>query len=493
MATRALKTNRSLANFASKKTLGKAMTNGEWSDLQEIIPSGIQMSTQTIFGEDIPSSPATEPTTTLWGVTGTVQYVELVPVEISTSIYDADSDTEASGGDDTPQNTGPHSWYLKLPDDYETLADGAHSKVGTGAFTNGSVLYESLGKLQAVPTSFYLNSSNPGSNPYKPKIYYWDGSTEGSKSTNPLSETYPVDWFFDPYNGVVFFQEYDPNVVPYKIGCYLYIGDFSNDTTGGTTTLAGLTDTNVPTPSNGQVLTYNDTNAKWEAQDASATGGIARYEYAHTGASETAGSDITIPSMDFSGSIPTSADVQLFLNGQLLKQGTTTDVANGDVDFAFPSDTEVRCGFDVDEGDTLVIFHTTTSFSTGKPFVTHVQDSSFDNALVLTAGDGITIAPYSGTQLLVSNTGLVQRTKANFTGLTHTSNVFTFTFGSIDFDTVSHSDHRIDVFVDGVLQEKDYNYEFVTNPSNGTLEPNQLEWIDGNTPSNSARITIIIY
>ena len=493
MATRALKTNRSLANFASKKTLGKAMTNGEWSDLQEIIPSGIQMSTQTIFGEDIPSSPSNEPTTTLWGVTGTVQYVELVPVEISTSIYDADQDTEASGGDDTPQNTGPHSWYLKLPDDYETLADGAHSKVGTGAFTNGSVLYESLGKLQAVPTAFYLNPSNPGLNPYKPKIYYWDGSTEGSKSTNPLSETYPVDWFFDPYNGVVFFQEYDPNVIPYKIGCYLYIGDFSNDTTGGVSTLSDLTDTNIPSPSNGQVLTYNDTNAKWEAQDASASGGIAKYEYLHAGAVLAAGVDITIPSLNFNGIVPNDADVQLFLNGQLLKLGTTGEVSSNDADYAFSSDTQIRLILDIEEDDSIVIFHTTTSFSTGKPFVTHIQDSSFNNALVLAAGDGIEIVPYQGTELRVNNTGLVQRTKGNFTGLSHVGNVFTFNFGSVDFSNVSHSDHRIDVFVDGVLKEKDFDYGFVTNPLNGTLEPNQLEWINGTPPANSARFTIIIY
>ena len=143
MTTRALKTNRSLANYAAKKTLGKAMTNGKWSDLQEIIPSGIQMSTQTIFGEDIPNSPANEPTTTLWGVTGTVQYVELIPVQINTSVYEADVEKELTGGDDT-QDNGPHSWYLKLPDDYTTVADGTHAKVGTGVFTNGSVLYESL-------------------------------------------------------------------------------------------------------------------------------------------------------------------------------------------------------------------------------------------------------------------------------------------------------------------------------------------------------------
>ena len=65
MPVRALKTNRSLANFAAKKVLGKATTNGEWSELQEIIPSGVQMSTATIFGEVIPGSPANEPTTTL--------------------------------------------------------------------------------------------------------------------------------------------------------------------------------------------------------------------------------------------------------------------------------------------------------------------------------------------------------------------------------------------------------------------------------------------
>ena len=122
-----------------------------------------------------------------------------------------------------------------------------------------------------------------------------------------------------------------------------------------------------------------------------------------------------------------------------------------------------------------------------------MQDSSFDNALVLTAGDGIEIVPYSGTELRVNNTGLVQRTKANFTGLTHSGNIFTFGLGAIDFETVSHSDHRIDIFVDGILQEKNYNYDFVTNPSNGTLEPKQLQWIGGSAPTDSARFTIIIY
>jgi len=501
MTTRALKTNRSLANYAAKKTLGKAMTNGKWSDLQEIIPSGIQMSTQTIFGEDIPSSPSNEPTSTLWGVTGTVQYVELIPVEISTSIYEADVDKELTGGDDT-QDNGPHSWYLKLPADYEEPLDGngvaispnpnQNPNKGTGVFVNDSVVYESLGKLQVVPTSFYLDPNDPGTNPYAPKVYYWDGSDPATKSSSALSTTYPVDWFFDPYNGVLFFQEYRSDTIPYKVGCYIYIGDFSNETTGGATTLSGLTDTDVPTPSNGQVLTYNDTSAKWEAQDASATGGIARYEYNHAGATESAGNDITIPSLDFNGTLPNEADVQLYLNGQLLKQGSNADVAGNTVDYSFPSDTEVRCSFDVVQDDSIVIFHTTTSFSTGKPFVTHVQDSSFDNALVLTGGEGISIAPYQGTQLLISNTGLVQRSKIKQTGLNHVANVFTFTLGAIDFSTVAHADSRIDIFVNGILKEKDYDYEFV-DAGNATLEAAQVEWIDASVPLNTDRFTIIIY
>jgi hypothetical protein len=493
MATRALKTNRSLANFASKKVLGKAMTNGEWSELQEIIPSGIQMSTQTIFGEDIPSGPSTEPTTTLWGVTGTVQYVELIPVEISTSIYDADADTESSGGDDTPQNNGPHSWYLKLPDDYEDVAESSHSKVGTSPFDNDSILYESLGKLQAVPTSFYLNPSDPGSNPYKPKIYYWDGTNESSKSSNPLSETYPVDWFFDPYNGIVFFQEYDANVIPYKVGCYIYIGEFSNSTTGGSTTLAALTDTDVSSPTNGQVLAYNSTTSKWEPDNSAGSGGIERYEYTHSGSSLSIGTDITVPSMDFNGVVPTTTDTQVFLNGQLLKGGSTSDVSNNLVDYAFSSDTELRVNFGVEAQDILAIFHITTSFSSGRPFITHTQDSTLDNALVLTQGDGITIQSGANpTQLVISNSGLVQRTKLNQTGLTHSSDVFTFSLGAIDFSTVSHEDSRIDVFVNGILQEKDHNYQFVDD-GNGTLESNKLEWIDGSTPTASGRFTIIIF
>ena len=170
MPVRNFKTERNLAQYASKKVVGKAHTRGDISDLQENIPSGVQMSTETIFGEAIPEGPANPPGDVLWGVTDTVQYVELDAVVIPGTIYAAASDSKYAG-DDTPQSEGPHAWYLKLPSDYQTVSDGAHVNVGFGSFLNDQIVYETLGKLQIVPTSFYLDVANPASNPYAPKIY----------------------------------------------------------------------------------------------------------------------------------------------------------------------------------------------------------------------------------------------------------------------------------------------------------------------------------
>lgn len=44
-------------------------------------------------------------------------------------------------------------------------------------------------------------------------------------------------------------------------------GDYILDTDEGQSTFAGLTDTNISNPSNGQVATYNSTSGKWENKD----------------------------------------------------------------------------------------------------------------------------------------------------------------------------------------------------------------------------------
>ena len=488
--SRSLKTTRNLSQIAEKKLVGKAHSSAKKTDNAEDIPSAVQLNTTTIFGQPVPSSPSTTITTTLYGVTTTVQKVQFDVDEIGLTRYDADESTEA-GGDDSPQSNGPHGWALKLTSDYETQSGTNHSKVGSAPFVNGTKVFETLGALQLVPTNMYIDASDPADNPYVPKIYTWDGSNNASKSSTPLTISDHLDWFVDAYAGTVFFQEYDGRV-PYKVEAYIYVGDMA-DVTGGAAALNDLTDVNVTSPTNNQVLTYNSSASRWEAQASSGGGGIERYVYNHSGSSIAADTDITITGMNFTGLNPTNADTHLYLNGQLLIGGTVSDVTSDTVDYAFNNNTQVRFSFEIKDEDSVAIYYTTTSFSTGKDILLHTEDTAFDSGRVITGGEGITISKATPRQLIINNDGLLQRTKASFTNLTHDANKFSFGLSSIDFSDVNHADSRIDVFVDGILKEKDYHYSFPTNPSTGTLEAKQIEWLLGTPPSTSARFTIIIF
>ena len=176
----------------------------------------------------------------------------------------------------------------------------------------------------------------------------------------------------------------------------------------------------------------------------------------------------------------------------MLYRGTNAELASGDADYVL-GDTTIKFRYDIEEDDIIAISHITTAFSTGKPFITHTADSSMNNSLVLTGGDGITIGPVQGSTLYVNNTGLLQRTKETFTNLSHVTNVFTFVFsGSYDFGTSNHDDNRIDIFVDGLLKEKDQDYEFVSDGGGG-FQNDKINWIGGSTPTTNARFTIIIF
>ena len=468
MATRAFKTERNLAQFASKKVVGKAHTHGKQSDLQEVIPSGIQISTQTIFGEHIPSSPSETLGNNLWEVTDTVQYVTLDAVVIDGTNYDADSNTDYAG-EDTPQNVGPHAWYLKLPSDYETVAAGTHVNVGYYDYVNDRKLYETLGKLQIVPTSFYLNPLNPADNPYAPKIYCWDGRLESSKSLVPLGPADALDWFFDPYNGVIFFQEYDGRV-PYKVECYLYVGKFAPDVGGsgggGGTGGAAIAGVNKFT----ELIT-------------------------ETIVPET---DITINGLDLEYVDYNDDNLQVFLNGQMLLGGTSEEVTNGDVDYYISKSNNLtfcRFSMSLEANDVVSVVFTGTESLDSKPFVIWEAQNGLDNSRVITAGDGISITKPNPTTLLVSNTGLLQRSKSHTQAtqgyLSGTPSANIYTDPNVDFSSVGYEDARIDIFLDGVMLLKDVHYELSdVDPS---LATTQFRLIGSTVIQNGERVTIVLF
>ena len=237
-------------------------------------------------------------------------------------------------------------------------------------------------RLKILPTSFYLDVANPASNQYPPKIYTWDGSTEGSKSTIPLTTTDSLDWFFDPFNGVVFFQEYDGRV-PYKVGCYIYVGKFAPEVSGG------------------------------GGSGGDAIAGVRKYTEVLEEAL-VAETDLTINGLDLEYVSYEDDNLGVYLNGQLLLGGTSEEVTGGSVDYhVFTSGnlTYARFGMDLEVSDIVsVVFTGTESLST-KPFLIWQEQNGLDNSRVITAGDGISITTPNPTTLLVSNTGLLQRVK----------------------------------------------------------------------------------
>ena len=485
--SRSLKTTRNLSQIAEKKLVGKAHSSANKTDNAEDIPSAVQLNTTTIFGQSVPSGPGDSITTTNYAVTGTVQKVVFDVEEIGLTRYDADASTEA-GGDDSPQSNGPHGWALKLTSDYETQSGSNHSKVGTAPYENGTKVFETLGALQIVPTNMYINTADPANNPYIPKIYTWDGSDNSTKSATPLTISDHLDWFVDAYAGTVFFQEYDGRV-PYKVEAYIYVGNMAS-TTGGVSTLNGLSDVNVPSPTNNQILKYNSSSSKWEAADTSG-GGIERYYYSHTGATTSAGTDITISGMNFTGLNPTNADTKVYVNGQLMLGGSVSDVASSAVDYAFNNNTQMRFSFDLYAGDQVSIFYTTTSFSTGKDILLHTDDTAFNNARVITAGDGISISTATPRQLIINNTGLIQRSKTHVTsGTTYGTNAV-FTVTGVDFSSKSYSDDRIDIFLEGTLLIKGVGYQL--KDQDATLGTNQFKLIGSTSIANGDIVTAILF
>lgn len=207
------KTNLTSTQFASKKLLGKAHTNNQFSDVNESIPSNVSLPSKTIFADPIPNTPGTSD----WSISGSVEKVHLDVVSLSNTIYDA-NDTNPDGGGDEASAQGAHGYYLKLPSDYTTQS--SNSKKGTGDYTNGARLYNSRGRLQLIPP--LISNANP--NYYFLKLY-----TGTISAINEITSGDSIDWQIDYYSGVIFIQDYNSSKVPVSASAYLYVGDYLDD------------------------------------------------------------------------------------------------------------------------------------------------------------------------------------------------------------------------------------------------------------------------
>ena len=235
------KTNLTATLFSQKKLLGRAHTSNLKSDAQEAIPSNIQVSSQTIFGESIPENPAQ----TLYlmqsasaGANATVEYVDFIVQPIGGTSYDANTGsfgTVGFGGGDEATGAGTHGYKLVMTGNYQALS--SNSSKGNGYYDNDKVVYETLGKVQLVPPNF----SNQGANPYFLKLYKGD-PTDATNEITSLDET---DWQIDYYSGIIFLQDYRADRIPTHARGFLYVGKMTVDVTGSSGGGGGLTFNNA--------------------------------------------------------------------------------------------------------------------------------------------------------------------------------------------------------------------------------------------------------
>ncbi len=233
------KTDRTAVQYAFKKLSGRANTSNIKSDAQEVIGSTIQAGTQTLFGQDIPLSASRVDYSIYSASNGgpkTAEYVVFTVSQITGTTYDADSAT--GGGGDGSQSAGPHGYKLFMTGNYTSLS--SNTKKGTYPFTNGTLVHETLGKLQLIPPNF----SQDAPNPYILKIYEADSS-----DSNQIGDEIPlldeVDWTFDYYNGILFLQDYDAGKIPAFARGFIYIGDYLSASLGSATGTPGGADTQV--------------------------------------------------------------------------------------------------------------------------------------------------------------------------------------------------------------------------------------------------------
>jgi len=399
-----------------KKLAGKAQTSNDKDLANEGLPSGITMTSETVFGETIPASPSSN---SLYSITGKVEYVRFPAVFIA-------------GADTT---SGRHGFELKLPADYET--NSANGKKGTYPFLNNQSINITSGSLQLVPTSFATS--------YEAKPFYGGSSTKGSGTQIPILDA--RDWYLDYFNGV-FFQQDPPGTGDHSnnpdfVEAFLYIGDMLNTVvaagggggggatgdgdpnaqylvlqatgslsaervlqanngvksvdsgagnaftisadnsivatltgsqfsgnvgvTGSFTTKAkatfnlGLSGSLTKLVDNTSYLREGTNISIVSASNGAITisgtsaGANRNKDVYFLSASISAGASIPVNASDFSSASYDNNKIDVFVNGQLLHSGTLTQVNNGDRDYYIDTPTSLKLSFDVMIDDILDI------------------------------------------------------------------------------------------------------------------------------------------
>lgn len=187
-----------------KKLVGKSHTSNDKDVANESLPTGLTVSSNTVFGQSVPAHTGSASNYHVLSNSAGEGVVEFLRLSASFIV-----------GSDT--SSGRHGFSLKLPDDY--ASQSKNPKKGTDPFTNGRVIYLTTGSLQLIPPSYDSD--------YEAKPYH----TGSGETQIPVLDA--RDWSLDYFNGVFFQQDPagtgDNSTNPRYVDAYLYIGKMTSE------------------------------------------------------------------------------------------------------------------------------------------------------------------------------------------------------------------------------------------------------------------------
>ena len=410
-----------------KKLAGKAHTSNDKGLANEGLPSGLTVSANTVFGQNIPISPGGS----LYSITnGAVEKLRL------SASYIAGTDSVS----------GRHGFSLHLPDDYQ--AQSLNPKKGTYPYINGQAIYITSGALQLIPPSFSVG--------YEGAVYH----TGSGQTQIPILDA--RDWNLDYFNGVFFQQDPvgtgDHSTNPRYIDAYLYVGDYLS-TAGNFTTITGsltqLSDGNsflragsnvsITTGTDGSVLIA--ASGEFSIDDdivATLTGSV------FSGATKF--------NAGLSGSLTTLVDGRSYLNAG--NNVTITSASNGQITIASsgggsPGGSTTQVQFNNNGsfgGDGNFTFNASSNTLT----VTNITGSLTRLAsgeAYLSAGENITITTASSGQVTIDATPQIAttRNKSSYAVTSSHAAMAAFSTANTNFRLGHYSSNLIDVVYNGMI------------------------------------------